>query len=412
MLKFYRRNANSNLDDSAESRAKATADRQNSFFKDLINSIPYNIVTCDLSGKILFISREFAQTLLKTEDVNFSKLIDTPLAKLNKIFDRKQFANLGNRLNEMPIYQRVRLDDHTLMITVTPLLNEDETATGFIMSGEVITDQVQMGRTCVSLSEKVREAADNLNTLSNDLAENSTDGAELAGKIREEGDSTAQQANHVSTASEEMTHSISEISSQIDRLTEVANRAVSEMNDTGKVMNTLSDAVEEIGTVVKIIQDIANQTNLLALNATIEAARAGDAGKGFAVVAGEVKSLATQTARSTKDITDRIAAIRENTARVVSELTDTRKVIETNEEIAENLGAVVEQQHAASQEIAGNILSVANGISTITADLARLDKLSEKTAEQGARLSDLSQKLSQHSDGLYDEVKGFIEEAL
>jgi methyl-accepting chemotaxis protein len=184
------------------------------------------------------------------------------------------------------------------------------------------------------------------------------------------------------------------------------------MNDTGKVMNTLSDAVEEIGTVVKIIQDIANQTNLLALNATIEAARAGDAGKGFAVVAGEVKSLATQTARSTKDITDRIAAIRENTARVVSELTDTRKVIETNEEIAENLGAVVEQQHAASQEIAGNILSVANGISTITADLARLDKLSEKTAEQGARLSDLSQNLSQHSDGLYDEVKGFIEEAL
>ena len=412
MLKFYRRNANSNLDDSAESRAKATADRQNSFFKDLINSIPYNIVSCDLSGKILFISREFAQTLLKTEDVNFSKLIDTPLAKLNKIFDRKQFANLGNRLNEMPIYQRVRLDDHTLMITVTPLVNEDETATGFIMSGEVITDQVQMGRTCVSLSEKVREAADNLNTLSNDLAENSTDGAELAGKIREEGDSTAQQANHVSTASEEMTHSISEISSQIDRLTEVANRAVSEMNDTGKVMNTLSDAVEEIGTVVKIIQDIANQTNLLALNATIEAARAGDAGKGFAVVAGEVKSLATQTARSTKDITDRIAAIRENTARVVSELTDTRKVIETNEEIAENLGAVVEQQHAASQEIAGNILSVANGISTITADLARLDKLSEKTAEQGARLSDLSQNLSQHSDGLYDEVKGFIEEAL
>jgi methyl-accepting chemotaxis protein len=291
-------------------------------------------------------------------------------------------------------------------------VNEDETATGFIMSGEVITDQVKMGRTCVSLSEKVREAADNLNTLSNDLAENSTDGSDLAGKIREEGDSTAQQANHVSTASEEMTHSISEISSQIDRLTEVANRAVSEMNDTGKVMNTLSDAVEEIGTVVKIIQDIANQTNLLALNATIEAARAGDAGKGFAVVAGEVKSLATQTARSTKDITDRIAAIRENTARVVSELTDTRKVIETNEEIAENLGAVVEQQHAASQEIAGNILSVANGISTITADLARLDKLSEKTAEQGARLSDLSQNLSQHSDGLYDEVKGFIEEAL
>ncbi|RCK39318.1 hypothetical protein TH25_25380, partial [Thalassospira profundimaris] len=137
-----------------------------------------------------------------------------------------------------------------------------------------------------------------------------------------------------------------------------------------------------------------------------------EAGKGFAVVAGEVKSLATQTAKSTKDITNRIGAIRESTDRVVTELTDTRKVIETNEEIAENLGAVVEQQHAASRDIADNILAVANGINTISSDLARLDELSDKTAEQGTRLSEYSENLSGHSEGLYDEVKGFIEEAL
>lgn len=412
MLKIYRRTADAKSNMAAEESAKAEADRQNAFYRDLINSITYNIVTCDLSGNIRFISRDFAQTLLKTTDVNFANVIGSPLSKLHKIFDRKQFANLGNRLEEMPIYQRVRLDDDTLMVTVTPLLDEYDAATGFIMTAETITDQVKMGRTCVSLSEKVREASDKLNTLSSELSENSSDEANLASNIRQSGDLTSQKANQVSAASEEMSRSISEISSQIDRLTEVANRSVAEMDDTGKVMAELSGAVEEIGTVVKIIQDIATQTNLLALNATIEAARAGDAGKGFAVVAGEVKSLATQTANSTKDITDRIAAIRENTERVVSELNDTRKVIETNEEIAGNLGAVVEQQHAASREVAANILSVADGVQSITSDLARLDEMVEKTSEQGTRLSSFSQNLSEHSDSLYEEVKGFIEEAL
>lgn len=381
-------------------------------YRNIINSVPYNIVACDLDGNIRFVSRDFANLLIGTGKVDFSKIIDSPLAKLHKIFDRHQFRGLNKRLAEMPLYQRVRLNEDTLMMTISPLENEAGTPEGYIFSAELITEEVRMGRTCVNLSDKVREAADQLNALSSDLSVNSSDSADLAGAIRGSGDETAQKAHQVSAASEEMTRSIGEILNQIDRLTEVATRSVSEMDDTGKVMAELSNAVEEIGTVVKIIQDIASQTNLLALNATIEAARAGDAGKGFAVVANEVKTLATQTAKSTKDITDRIAAIRDNTDRVVAELADTRKVIETNEEIAGNLSAVVEQQRAASEDIAENIHSVASGVQRITTDLERLDNLAEKTSDQAEQLSKYSADLSQHSDSLYGEVKGFVEEAL
>ena len=67
--------------------------------------------------------------------------------------------------------------------------------------------------------------------------------------------------------------------------------------------------VDNVAKMARQIEAIAKQTNLLALNATIEAARAGEAGKGFAVVAGEVKSLATQTGKTTAEIAEIAASL-------------------------------------------------------------------------------------------------------
>ena len=113
----------------------------------------------------------------------------------------------------------------------------------------------------------------------------------------------------------------------------VATRAGDQASQAVKVSQALSAHVEAIESILSLIRDIAGQTNLLALNATIEAARAGDAGRGFAVVAQEVKSLASQTARATDDITAKITAIQQAT----------RQTVDANGSIQ---GTVEEVQHS------------------------------------------------------------------
>ena len=74
------------------------------------------------------------------------------------------------------------------------------------------------------------------------------------------------------------------------------------MSTALNVKEIIDTIKQEFETFAHVNEDIASRTNLLALNATIEAARAGDAGKSFAVVATEVKSLAGQAERNTKEL--------------------------------------------------------------------------------------------------------------
>jgi methyl-accepting chemotaxis protein len=249
--------------------------------------------------------------------------------------------------------------------------------------------------------ETVRSSADSMSSVAGETTRQST-AAALAS------DQTAVNVETVATAAEELSASFAEIGRQVTHSLEIAGRAVGQAEATGETVRSLDQAAQKIGDVVKLIQTIAAQTNLLALNATIEAARAGDAGRGFAVVASEVKALAAQTARATEDIGLQVAAIQDVTKTTVAAIGDIGGTVRSVNEVATIIAAAVEEQQAATNEIARNVQEASAGTAEVSANIAGVTEAAANSGHSAAGVLAAASDLSGQSAALQREVEAFL----
>jgi len=198
----------------------------------------------------------------------------------------------------------------------------------------------------------------------------------------------------VAGAGEELNSSLGEINSQISRANRVSEEAVQASRSTESTVSQLADSVRGIGEVVELISGIADQTNLLALNATIEAARAGDAGKGFAVVAQEVKNLATQTSRSTGEITRQISEIQAVTDTAVTAVALIAEKIHEMDEVSTAIAAAVEEQSAATAEIARNVNETAAASREVSSRISEVSTEASATGRMATEVGELADKVA------------------
>jgi len=215
----------------------------------------------------------------------------------------------------------------------------------------------------------------------------------------------------VAGTAEQLASASREIGVQVGNSTRIVRLAVEASTETRETIEALNGRVSQIGVVVEMIGSIAAQTNLLALNATIEAARAGDAGKGFAVVASEVKALATQTAKSTQEISRHIAEVRAATDASVTAVGRIEKTITQINDISGSIAAAVEQQGAATAEIARSAAETAGAAAEMTTRIAEVSAEAERTGTQAAEVEGSTGLLAASVVDLKRSVIATVQEA-
>ena len=209
-------------------------------------------------------------------------------------------------------------------------------------------------------------------------------------------------------ACEQLVSSVAEITRQAGESQRVAASAVAQASQTNAQIAELSQSADRIGEIVKMISGVAAQTNLLALNATIEAARAGEAGRGFAVVANEVKALASQTAKATEEISKQIVQIQSATQLSVDAIKGIGGTIESIAGIAASMTQSVEQQGAATQEIARSVQQAAQGATQVSGNIGEVSRGASDTGAAAGQVHSSAQALLVESNRLADEVRQFL----
>jgi methyl-accepting chemotaxis protein len=230
----------------------------------------------------------------------------------------------------------------------------------------------------------------------------------LSSQVSGSSEEASNNMQSVASATEELSASVDEIGRRVRESSQIAEAAVLQAKQTDGRISKLSRAAQEIGDVVKLITAIAEQTNLLALNATIEAARAGDAGRGFAVVASEVKSLASQTAKATDEISSHISGMQGATQESVAAIKEIGGTIAKISVIAATISSAVEQQSSATQEIARSVQNVAEGTQEAAANIMRVNRGATETGSASEDVLSSARTLSTESTRLREELDRFM----
>lgn len=255
------------------------------------------------------------------------------------------------------------------------------------------------------VSSSAEQLQQNASTMSNSAEETSNKSTSVA--------AAAEQATNnvqtVAAAAEELSRSIQEITEQVASAAKISSKAIEQATKALGVVQGLDSNAQRIGQVVGLIGDVSAQTNLLALNATIEAARAGEAGRGFAVVAQEVKQLAAQTSKATEEISSHIVAVQQATAGVVEAISGINESIRSMDQISTAIAAAMEEQGAATGEIARNVAQASTGTQEVSSSIVGVSRVAQETGKASGEILQASQALTEQAAMLRGRIGTFIE---
>lgn len=226
--------------------------------------------------------------------------------------------------------------------------------------------------------------------------------------VTQEAQGASLRVSSVAVAAEEIEASIRELTRQTSHADQTVRDAASYVRSTRHDVAGLTDAADKVSAVLQFIEDIAQRTNLLALNATIEAARAGAAGRGFAVVAGEVKNLAEQTQKATRDIAETLEEIRGAAATASEAVAHIEGTMTTIEQTSGIIAEVVSRQADIATTIAADAQAVAGNTNAVTTSVGSVGHEARATGDAAEHVVEVARKVGEQTLALDRYVGDFV----
>ena len=236
--------------------------------------------------------------------------------------------------------------------------------------------------------------AQNINTINSTLSTLNTSIQDLAQKST----SSSELSKQVGELAEKSTASAKEAQNRMNKIIAVSD-------ESAKKIQTLVDQSNKISSVMSIIQKISDQINLLALNAAVEAARAGEAGRGFAVVAEEVRRLAEDAARSSREIESLVSQIQQNAQTTATSIRDGTKEITESKDIIEGSLAALNDIASKIKDVTSNVIELADTAQTQVSQIEDVSKATSELAVASEETASSTEECSATSEEQTAEVQ-------
>ncbi|MBK1693398.1 chemotaxis protein [Chromatium weissei] len=193
----------------------------------------------------------------------------------------------------------------------------------------------------------------------------------------------ARNANHAASAARDANKEAGKGEQIVQETVTAIEVLARDIERAAEVIRHLETDTDTIGKVLDVIRSIAEQTNLLALNAAIEAARAGEQGRGFAVVADEVRTLASRTQESTKEI---------------------QAMIERLQSGAESAVTAMQQSRARSNDTVTQAGRAGAALNSIATAIVRIDDMNTQIAGAAEEQSAVAEEINRNVTNITQSV--------
>jgi methyl-accepting chemotaxis protein len=347
------------------------------------------------------VTRPLSRITQVVDALNVGEQHNTPLPPMSQLSEIGQINNAIIKMAEMDA--RMRAGEHERIqrgIEATQSRRELLAMMANTVETEVSVGMAQMESGAADVTLKVEGVC----TALEQMQDVSIKACDLARDVLEQND-------EASNISRQMAQAVAEIADHVTRGSSVADETVQHARQSKIVVDTLAVAAQDIGQIVSAITAIAEQTNLLALNATIEAARAGESGRGFAVVAQEVKNLAGQTARSTEEISRKVAEIQTATRSTVDMLGTIMGSIEQMHSVTTAISASMEEQRVATDTFASTISSNSGAVENMAGRMAEISEMVTTCAQSARAMAATASDMRTCSDGLRSSIPAMVRTA-